>query len=95
MAQCLFPDLTNYTFACIINSEDKILAVYLPAQTRQRVIHLGGEMGTYPLEFVIREWGKGNLTIEQVLGQVLLLLQQLEARICELERRQQEARRRG
>jgi len=33
-------------------------------------------MGTYSLEFIIREWGKGNLTIEQVLGQVLLLLQQ-------------------
>ncbi|MBC7249451.1 MAG: hypothetical protein H5T62_04135 [Anaerolineae bacterium] len=48
-------------------------------------------MGTYPLEFIIREWGKGNLTIEQVLGQVLLLLQQLEARVRELERQHREA----
>jgi len=52
-------------------------------------------MGTYPLEFIIREWGKGNLTIEQVLGQVLLLLQQLEARVCELEHRQHTAQKRG
>jgi len=52
-------------------------------------------MGTYPLEFIIREWGKGNLTIEQVLGQMLLLLQQLEARVRELERRQYEAQRRS
>jgi hypothetical protein len=52
-------------------------------------------MGTYPLEFIIREWGKGNLTIEQVLGQMLLLFQQLEARVRELEHRQHEARKRG
>ncbi|MDY7041884.1 MAG: hypothetical protein SVX38_13585 [Chloroflexota bacterium] len=51
-------------------------------------------MGTYSLEFIIREWGKGSLTTEQVLGQVLLLIQQLETRVRELERRQHEARKR-
>jgi hypothetical protein len=49
-------------------------------------------MGTYPLEFIIREWGKGNLTVVQVLGQILLRLQQLETRVRELERRQRETR---
>ena len=44
-------------------------------------------MGTYPLETVIREWAKGSLTNEQAIGQVLLLIQQLQERIQEIEAR--------
>jgi hypothetical protein len=44
-------------------------------------------VGTYPIETIIREWTKGNLTNEQAIGQVLQLIQQLQARLHELETR--------
>jgi hypothetical protein len=44
-------------------------------------------MGTYGLEDVIRAWGREQLTTEQAIGQVLLLLQELERRIRSLEQR--------
>ena len=43
-------------------------------------------MGTYGLEGVIRAWKSGTLTTEQAIGQVLLLLEEVEKRIVELER---------
>ena len=43
-------------------------------------------MGTYGLEGVMREWQTGNLTPEQAVGQILLLLQELERRMVEVER---------
>jgi len=42
-------------------------------------------MGTYPLQHIIREWGKGNMTEQQVIGQMLLLLQELREQIQHLE----------
>ena len=44
-------------------------------------------MGTYPLETIIREWAKGNLTTEQAIGQILLLIQKLQGRVQEVEAR--------
>jgi hypothetical protein len=44
-------------------------------------------MGTYPLETIIREWERSKLTTEQVIGQVLLLIQELQKRLDELESR--------
>ena len=44
-------------------------------------------MGTYGLEGVIRAWERGQLTTEQAIGQVLLLLQELEERIRSMEHR--------
>ena len=44
-------------------------------------------MGTYPLETIIREWTKGNLTNEQAIGQILLLIQELQDRLKEIEAR--------
>ena len=44
-------------------------------------------MGTYPVETIIREWTKGNLTNEQAIGQVLQLIQQLQDRLREIETR--------
>ena len=44
-------------------------------------------MGTYGLEDVIRAWGQEQLTTEQAIGQILLLLQELEGRLRRLERR--------
>lgn len=35
-------------------------------------------MGMYPLEELIRKWRLGELTVEQVIGQILLHLQRLE-----------------
>ena len=43
-------------------------------------------MGTYGLEGVLRAWQTGNLTTEQAIGQILLLLQELERRVAELEK---------
>jgi hypothetical protein len=44
-------------------------------------------MGTYSLEIIIREWAKGNLTNEQAIGQILLLIQKLQERLKEVEAR--------
>ena len=44
-------------------------------------------MGTYGLEGVIRAWKQERLTTEQTIGQILLLLQELEERLCRAERR--------
>ncbi len=44
-------------------------------------------MGTYGLEGVILAWERGQLTTEQAIGQILLLLQELEERIHNAERR--------
>ena len=44
-------------------------------------------MGTYGLEGVIRAWARGQLTTEQAIGQILLLLQELEERIRSVEHR--------
>jgi hypothetical protein len=56
-------------------------------------------MGTYGLEGVIRAWERGDLTTEQAIGQILLLLQELDERIksieCHLEWYRQRARRQG
>jgi hypothetical protein len=44
-------------------------------------------MGTYTLEHILREWGKGNLTAEQVVGQILLLIQDIRKQITQIEAR--------
>jgi hypothetical protein len=44
-------------------------------------------MGNYPLETIIREWARGNLTKEQAIGQILLLIQKLQKRVQETEAR--------
>jgi hypothetical protein len=43
-------------------------------------------MGTYGLEGVIRAWEREQLTTEQAIGQILLLLQELEERMHRIER---------
>ncbi len=42
-------------------------------------------MGTYGLGAVIRAWEQEQLTTEQAIGQILLLLQELEERIGAVE----------
>ena len=49
-------------------------------------------MGTYGLQEVIRRWERGKLTTEQAIGQILLLLLELERRVRELERQSQSSR---
>lgn len=51
-------------------------------------------MGTYGLEGVIQAWGRGDLTIEQAIGQILLLLQELEERLRSAEYRWEQQRKR-
>lgn len=42
-------------------------------------------MSNYTLDEIIRRWGKGQLTTEQAVGQILLLLQSLSRRVGQLE----------
>ena len=49
-------------------------------------------MGTYGLKGVILAWGRGDLTVEQAIGQILLLLQELEERIRNAEQRLEQHR---
>lgn len=42
-------------------------------------------MGIYSLEELIRRWQTGDLTTEQAIGQILLLLKELARRVSELE----------
>ena len=44
-------------------------------------------MGTYGLEGVIRAWEQEQLTTEQAVGQILLLIGELKEQIQNLERR--------
>ncbi|UCC64391.1 MAG: hypothetical protein JSV36_04850 [Anaerolineae bacterium] len=44
-------------------------------------------MGTYGLDEVIRRWEQAALTVEQAIGQILLLLQAFEERLREVEGR--------
>jgi hypothetical protein len=52
-------------------------------------------MGTYGLQEVIRRWGRGQLTPEQAIGQILLLLAELDKRLQELERRRESSPKRS
>ena len=45
-------------------------------------------MGTYGLKGVMVRWKAGKLTSEQAIGQMLQLLEIMEQRLGELERRQ-------
>jgi hypothetical protein len=44
-------------------------------------------MGAYSLSTLVRKWGRGELTVEQVVGQILLHLQELQETVASLERR--------
>ncbi len=44
-------------------------------------------MGAYSLEVLVRKWGRGELSVEQAIGQVLLHLQELQDAVASLERR--------
>jgi hypothetical protein len=44
-------------------------------------------MSTYGLDEIIRRWGRERLTVEQAIGQILLLLQAIEERLRDLERK--------
>jgi len=42
-------------------------------------------MSSYSLEEVIKRWEQGTLTSDQMIGQIILLIQQLSARVGSLE----------
>lgn len=43
-------------------------------------------MGTYTLEEVIRRWTRSDMTTEQVVGQTLLIIQDIARRVGVLEK---------
>jgi hypothetical protein len=43
-------------------------------------------MGIYSLDELIRRWQTGQLTVEQAIGQILLVLKELVERMRALER---------
>ena len=44
-------------------------------------------MSAYELETVLKKWKRGDLTSEQAVGQVLLLLEALSVRVGNLEKK--------
>lgn len=44
-------------------------------------------MSAYTPEVLIRKWGRGELSVEQAIGQILLHVQELHATMAGLERR--------
>lgn len=42
-------------------------------------------MSSYSLEEIIKRWGRGDLTTEQAIGQILLVVQSLSRRVGKLE----------
>lgn len=50
-------------------------------------------MGTYSLETLIRKWGLSELTTEQAIGQILLILRELIRRVEALEGKGERANR--
>jgi len=42
-------------------------------------------MGTYSLEELLRRWFTHEITVEQAVGQILQVLQEIERRLKELE----------
>ncbi len=50
-------------------------------------------MSAYPLETVIERWKADKLTVEQAIGQILLLIQERDERLQELEGRLRVVRR--
>ena len=44
-------------------------------------------MGAYSIDELIQRWGQHDLTPEQVIGQMLLVLQELKRRVEDLEQR--------
>jgi hypothetical protein len=72
---------------------------FLPFSTRYGVNVTGKEkgepdMGTYSLETLIRKWGLSELTTEQAIGQMLLILRELIRRVEALEGSREGAKRR-
>jgi len=51
------------------------------------------DMGIYSLETFIRKWGLSELTTEQAIGQILLILRELIGRLEALEGRGEGANR--
>ncbi len=49
-------------------------------------------MSAYGLDEVIQRWKVGKLTVEQAIGQILLLIQERDERLQELEGRQHAVR---
>jgi hypothetical protein len=44
-------------------------------------------MSAYPLETLLRQWARGDLTAEQAIGQILQVMAKLLERIQEVENR--------
>lgn len=44
------------------------------------------QMGNYTLEEVIKRWTRGDMTTEQVVGQTLLIIQDIARRVGTLEK---------
>ena len=44
-------------------------------------------MSAYPLETLLRQWARGDITAEQAIGQILQVMAKLHERIQEVENR--------
>jgi len=51
-------------------------------------------MATYSLDVLLRKWGREELSLEQAVGQILLIIQRFDQRISVLEGRKPRPQRR-
>ena len=42
-------------------------------------------MSAYPLETLLRQWARGDLSTEQAIGQILQIISKLQDRVQEVE----------
>ncbi|MBK8906209.1 MAG: hypothetical protein IPM53_33835 [Anaerolineaceae bacterium] len=52
-------------------------------------------MGSYTLDEVVKRWTRGDLTTEQVVGQTLLIIQDIARRVGTLEKLREAERNEG
>lgn len=44
-------------------------------------------MGAYSIDVLMRKWSRGEVTVEQVIGQILQHVQELQTTVLTLERK--------
>jgi hypothetical protein len=67
-------------------------AVTKPYLIHFQTIRRQCQMGKYTLDEVIKRWTRGDMTTEQVVGQTLLIVQDVARRVGTLEKMREEER---
>ena len=77
----------DITHEIVYNGKQRIERRFLFDSAYTKTCTKEGHVGTYPLETIIREWKNAKLTTEQAVGQILLLIQDMQKQLTKLESR--------